>query len=407
MKRSILGQSTAIDLFAGCGGFSLGLKRAGFQHLGLVEWDQHACQTLRVNSDEQRLHWPVFETDVRIFDYARFGDGLDLLAGGAPCQPFSLGGRHRADQDGRNMFPEVFRAIRDLRPKVVMLENVRGLKRDSFRPYFNYIVSQLQMPHVAPFPGEDWKDHYLRCEQHRLSVRLADPVSTYTVQERTLHAPDYGVPQSRHRVIMIAIRDDLGVEWTYPEPTHSRDRMLWDQFVTGSYWDEFCLTPEPVPTRFVTSVKRLKTMVVPPDGKRWSTLRDAIAGLPDPADGVATPGFNFHYGIPGARVYAGHTGNPLDLPTKTIKAGDHGNPGGEHIMIKDDGTIRYFTVREAARLQSFPDAYRFTGSRTEAMRQIGNAVPVLLAETISCRLAEILLSAKRETQPARLAMATD
>lgn len=383
-------QVSSIDLFAGCGGLSLGLHRAGFQHVGLVEFNRHACQTLRWNREVFDLDWPVFERDVRALDYARFGDDVDLLAAGAPCQPFSLGGRHRADQDGRNMFPEVFRAVRELRPKAIMLENVRGLKRQSFLPYFNYILAQLRFPHVAPMEDEDWKDHYARIYQHQTSVRLSEPAATYTVSERTLHAPDYGVPQSRHRVIMIAVRDDLDMPWTYPEATHSQERLLWDQYVEESYWSEHQVKViEPSP-RFVPTITRLKQMIIPPEGKRWRTLRDAIRGLPEPQNGLDAHGFDFHAGIPGARVYLGHTGNPLDVPAKTIKAGDHGNPGGEHVMVKDDGSIRYFTVRETARLQTFPDTYRFAGSRTEAMRQIGNAVPVLLAETVGRQLVATL-----------------
>jgi DNA (cytosine-5)-methyltransferase 1 len=379
-----------MDLFAGCGGLSLGLHRSGFNHLGLVEYNRHACATLRLNGERLSLDWPVFETDVRAFDYDTFVDRVDLLAGGAPCQPFSLGGRHRADQDGRNMFPEVFRAIRALRPKMVLLENVRGLKRESFRPYFNYILSQLRTPHIAPREGEDWRDHYARVEAHQASVRLIDLSATYTVHERTLHAPDYGVPQSRYRVIMVAVRDDTADDWSYPEPTHTRERLLWDQFVTGEYWEDHGLTPLAPNPRLEPAVHRLKSMVVAPHGKRWLTLRDAIAGLPEPVNGVATPGYDFHIGIPGARVYVGHTGNSLDAPAKTIKAGDHGNPGGEHILIRDDGSLRYFTVRESARVQAFPDDYAFAGSRTEAMRQIGNAVPVTLAEVIGRQLRKTL-----------------
>lgn len=112
--------------------------------------------------------------------------------------------------------------------------------------------------------------------------------------------------------------------------------------------------------------------------------------LPEPFDGIPSSDWTFHIGIPGARLYKGHTGNALDKPAKTIKAGDHGNPGGEHVMLKDDGSIRYLTVRECARVQTFPDAYQFNGSRTEAMRQIGNAVPVSLAKTLTCSIREVL-----------------
>jgi DNA (cytosine-5)-methyltransferase 1 len=125
----------------------------------------------------------------------------------------------------------------------------------------------------------------------------------------------------------------------------------------------------------------------------WLTVRDAIGDLPDsekkPRSGIANHTFN-----PGARSYAGHTGSPLDEPAKTLKAGDHGVPGGENMLARVDGSVRYFTVREAARLQTFPDDYTFCGAWTEAMRQLGNAVPVRLAETVARSVAETLVTTR-------------
>jgi DNA (cytosine-5)-methyltransferase 1 len=103
-----------------------------------------------------------------------------------------------------------------------------------------------------------------------------------------------------------------------------------------------------------------------------------------------------HYYIPGARRYVGHTGSPLDEPAKTLKAGVHGVPGGENALLQPDGSVRYFTIREAARLQTFPDAFTFAGSWTESMRQIGNAVPVTLAEILAKGLKQTLKSSERK-----------
>ena len=119
---------------------------------------------------------------------------------------------------------------------------------------------------------------------------------------------------------------------------------------------------------------------------RWITVRDAISDLPDP-ERRPNSGVPNHVVNPGARSYPGHTGSPLDEPAKTLKAGDHGVPGGENMLARPDGSIRYFTVREAARLQTFPDDYVFQGAWSEAMRQLGNAVPVRLAETIARSVA--------------------
>src|SRR5205085_10372005 len=119
--------------------------------------------------------------------------------------------------------------------------------------------------------------------------------------------------------------------------------------------------------------------------------RDALMGLPPPYKTIAGGPVRNHRFQEGARSYAGHTGSPLDLPAKTLKAGDHGVPGGENMMVTDDGSVRYFTVRESARLQTFPDGYIFHGSWTETMRQLGNAVPVALAQLVASSVAEKLL----------------
>lgn len=121
------------------------------------------------------------------------------------------------------------------------------------------------------------------------------------------------------------------------------------------------------------------------------TVRDAISGLPTPAKSRTSeePGLN-HFFIPGAREYVGHSGSPLDEPSKTLKAGVHGVPGGENMLAMENGTVRYFTIRESARLQSFPDNFIFPGSWSESMRQIGNAVPVRLAELLARRLVSVL-----------------
>ena len=124
--------------------------------------------------------------------------------------------------------------------------------------------------------------------------------------------------------------------------------------------------------------------------ERWRTVRDALRGLPEPVDYVEHPSVLNHIGNPGARAYPGHTGSPLDEPAKTLKAGDHGVPGGENMLRRPDGTVRYFTVREAARLQGFPDTYRFSGAWTECLRQLGNAVPVDLAHAVAASVHEIL-----------------
>ncbi len=125
-------------------------------------------------------------------------------------------------------------------------------------------------------------------------------------------------------------------------------------------------------------------------GRPWRTVRDTIADLPRIRPGETSSKVNNHFLNRGARSYAGHTGSPWDEPAKALKAGDHGVPGGENTLRLDDGSVRYFSVRECGRLQTFPDDWTFEGSWTESMRQLGNAVPVLLAEVVAKRLAEVL-----------------
>jgi DNA (cytosine-5)-methyltransferase 1 len=140
-------------------------------------------------------------------------------------------------------------------------------------------------------------------------------------------------------------------------------------------------------------VAKLRQELFPLKTLPWRTVRDAIAGLPD-AESKAAASVPNHVFQPGARSYPGHTGSPMDLPAKTLKAGDHGVPGGENMMVRDDGSVRYFTVRESARIQTFPDGFRFHGSWTETMRQLGNAVPVLLAQRVASSVAEKLVVAE-------------
>lgn len=377
---------SSIELFTGAGGLALGLEQSGWHHSALIEWNEHACSTIHLN--ESLGHplakgWKLFRDDVRTVRYPELADQVEMVAGGPPCQPFSLGGKHRADRDERDMFPEAVRAVRELQPECFVFENVKGLLRQSFASYFRYIILQLSYPMLLRKTDEIWQSHLSRLERHDEGVQEAD--LSYKVVYRLLDAADYGVPQHRHRVFIVGFRSDLGREWSFPAPTHSLDRLLWDQWVTDRYWDEHEVLKRnrpTVPHRLSTRVHRLKADfgLLPPPGKRYRTVRDALRGLPDPLDKDHTVAN--HEFRSGARQYPGHTGSELDYPSKALKAGDHGVPGGENMIALPDGTCRYYTVRESARVQTFPDDYVFSGSWTEAMRQIGNAVPVELASAV-------------------------
>ncbi len=384
----------SVELFSGAGGLALGISRAGFEHLAVVEWDRQACETLRENQRRvKETHaWPIHECDVRAFDFRSLPEDVELLAGGVPCQPFSIGGKHLGHEDERNMFPQLMTAVRTLRPKAVLIENVRGLAQPSFARYFSYIELMLTYPDLVRKPGENWVDHRARLERYHTAGGFKG--LNYKVVHQVLNAADYGVPQKRERLFMVAIRADLGVEWDFPRATHSSDALLTSQYSSKEYWDNHGVSARQRPSPTPAAVNRLEYLERAPlliPRERWRTVRDAIQGLPSPAPkrSASEPDLT-HYLIPGARSYTGHTGSPLDEPAKTLKAGVHGVPGGENMLASPDGSVRYFTVRESSRLQTFPDEFMFTGSWTESMRQIGNAVPVELAHILALRLKSVL-----------------
>ncbi len=370
----------SLELFTGAGGLALGTHAAGFKHAALLDWNRDACTTLRENVRHDTVpgvsDWKIVEGDVRKCDYESFGP-VQLVAGGPPCQPFSIGGKHRGMDDGRDMIPEFIRAIREVQPAAFLFENVKGLIRKTFKNYLAYVELRLQHPEVPARDGDTWEDHLARLED--VHTRGGREGLHYRIVRRLINAADYGVPQTRERVFIVGFRNDLDTEWHFPEPTHARERLQYDQWVSGEYWETRGLERPAPPVRLSRAVSRL----FPPARKPWTTLRDSISDLPAPRPCREKPDALFHRFQPGARAYPGHTGSPLDRPAKTLKAGVHGVPGGENMIAFPDGTVRYLTVREAARVQTFPDAWRFTGSWTETMRQLGNAVPMQLAATLA------------------------
>ena len=373
----------SIELFAGAGGLGIGLHRAGFHPVKVVERDPYCCDTIREN--QKRVgsvvtDWLLEQGDVRKVDFTGYEGQVDLISGGPPCQPFSMGGKHKAYDDARDMFPQAIRAVREARPRAFVFENVKGLTRASFQNYFEYIQLQMRHPEVTARQDEDWVDHHARLEQHHTSG--SQEGLNYHLVTRLLNAANHGVPQRRERVIFVGFRSDFAEEWHFPREVHSADALIWDQYGDGSYWDRHRVARKDRPDRPALTA-RAERMGEKPAGVPWKTVRDAIADLPDPEhQPERSRQITNHRFQPGARSYAGHTGSPLDEPAKTLKAGVHGVPGGENMLLKPSGEVRYFTVRESARLQTFPDDYVFHGSWSETMRQLGNAVPVRLAEIV-------------------------
>lgn len=331
-----------LELFAGCGGLAKGLELAGFEHALLIEHNRQACDSLRLNFNPQ----VVRETDVKDVDFTNFSH-VDIVSGGPPCQPFSLGGLSRANYDRRDMFPQAIRAIAEIKPKGFLFENVKGLLRTKFAPYFSYIIDRLAFPDCRQIDGESWEEHSRRLREIASGGSYCGV--RYRVQHKLLNAADYGVPQIRERVFIVGIRDDLDCEWTWPAPTSP---MEWERM----------------------------------------SISEALGELPDPKDGANA--IEDHVFVGGARVYAGHTGSDVSRPSKTIKAGAHGVPGGENMLRFGDGSVRYMTVHEAKLIQTFPADFKVAGSWGEAMRQIGNAVPVKLAEIVGRQLRMTLERAR-------------
>ncbi len=401
---------TSLELFAGGGGMALGLHQAGFHHAALVEWEHKACLTLRSNAERwaaagaPTAGWTeaqVHQGDVRDYLGSESFPGLpeiDLIAGGPPCQPFSLGGLHAGTNDERNMFPAALSFVRELMPKFVVFENVPGLLRPGFLPYFEYVEEQLRWPTSPPIPGEPVESHLQRLHSRKTGPRE----SRYWVTRQVINSAELGVPQQRRRVFIIAVRRDLRDDPLpdHPiQPTRSEASLLYSQWVDHTYWAEHDVEPPPPnPSRITEDVIR-QLKIAEPQEQRWTTVRDATSGrlnveglngrLPDPVDGEEAPGWLNHVGIPGARSYPGHTGSDIDYPAKTIKAGVHGVCGGEAMTRYADGSLRYWTVRESARIQSFPDDYEFVGARSNAMRHIGNAVAVAVAKAVGQQLRHL------------------
>lgn len=376
----------SIELFTGAGGLALGTHLAGFEHAGVIEWNRSACDTLRANAEREAVPgiktWRILQADVREIDFKSFGK-VDLVAGGVPCQPFSLGGKHRGMTDERDMFPQFVRAVRELKPRAFIIENVKGLLRQTFRNYLAYVLLQLTYPELNRRPAETWGEHLRHLEELHTGGRNSG--LEYNVVFRLLNAANHGIPQTRERVFIVGFRADSERTWHFPEATHSFEALMRDQWVTGDYWKRHGVRrPREPPlraTRFLHGSEELIPL------RPWRTIRDAISDLPVPrAD--HEPGDVLNHRLnPGAKTYPGHTGSPLDLPSKTLKAGVHGVPGGENMILLPGGGIRYLTVREAARVQTFPDSWRFEGPWSEAMRQLGNAVPMDLARVVATSVA--------------------
>lgn len=310
---------TSLEICAGAGGQALGLERAGWDHVGLVEIESPACATLRLN----RPQWNVIEGDLFEFSGRDF-KGLDLLAGGVPCPPFSKAGKQLGHADERDLFPEAIRLVDEIQPRAVMLENVRGLLDSVFDEYRKGILDSLR--------------------------RLG-----YEAEWRLLNASDFGVPQLRPRVIFVAIRKDLAGNFEWPRPIGTRpptvgealhDLMAERGWRIAHRWKEWA--NDIAPTLVGGSKKHGGPDLGPTRAKRaWATLGVDGHGL---ADEAPEPDF-------------------IGLPR--------------------------LTSRMTARIQGFPDEWQFSGRKTSAYRQIGNAFPPPVAAAVGEQIIKCLEASAR------------
>ena len=255
----------SLEIFSGAGGLAKGLELAGFEHASFVEFNKDACASLRQNFNAET----VFHGDIAEYDLSQLSD-IDIVAGGPPCQPFSLGGKHKANEDSRDMFPYAIKAIEVLEPKAFFFENVKGLLRQTFAEYFEYIILRLTFPHEKILANEAWETHL-----NRLSKIDAQQYKglRYAVSYKLVNAADYGVPQKLERVVIIGTRADLGINWQHPSPLHSEDRLNWDKYVTGEYWSK-----HNIPAKSDHALRahlEAKYGIFPPEALPWETVRDA------------------------------------------------------------------------------------------------------------------------------------
>lgn len=318
---------SCIDLFSGAGGLSIGLKQAGWRPVFALDCDSAAAATYKANFPGI----PFFEGDVRKIDFTQWKGKVRLVAGGPPCQPFSVAGSQRAQADIRDMIPEFVRAVREVEPEVFLMENVAGLTTSRHRIYLENVKATLQS-------------------------------LGYEVRQAVLNAADYGVPQKRMRLILVGARQE---EFTFPRPTHgARGRR-----------------------GYVTAEEQLHDVPQDEPNKAIVTYAKKPVLRPSPWAGMLVNG----------------GGRPINLsgPSHTIPASAGGNrthildPNGiladYHSYLMDGGRprsgkvkgVRRLTVRESARLQTFPDEFVFKGKRSAMYRQVGNAVPPTLAAAVA------------------------
>ncbi|MBO4822895.1 MAG: DNA cytosine methyltransferase [Prevotella sp.] len=296
-----------VSLFSGAGGLDLGFIQAGHHIVWANDLFHDAVLTYRRNIGNH-----IVEKDISQISSDDIPD-CDIVIGGFPCQGFSVANTGRHEDDERNkLYLEMIRIIRDKAPKFFLAENVKGILSIGKGVVFQNILSDFRSLH-------------------------------YDVQYKLVNSADYGVPQKRFRVIIIGVRNDLGLHYQYPMPTHSKE-----------------------PSMFT---------------KKWVGAGEALEHFPDPDLPNNIPNHIYSKYKLNFNGYLGHRPIAYDQPAPTVTA--RGDDRGGVVILPHPNNLRRMTCRELATIQSFPDNYRFEGGISSIYRQIGNAVPPLLAKALA------------------------
>ena len=312
---------SSVEMCAGAGGQALGLDMAGYDHQALVEIEHDYCKTLRFNRPE----WNVVERSLTEFD-GRPYKGVDLLAGGLPCPPFSVAGKQLGKDDERNLFPDALRLVDECRPKAIMIENVRGFLDAVFEDYRTYLKGQLK--------------------------KLG-----YETDWRLLNASEFGVPQLRPRVVIVALKKGMADKFEWPAvAAHNPPTVgetLYD-LMTANGW---------------------------PGAKAWRDRANEIAPTV----------------VGGSKKHGGPDLGPTRARAAWATLGVNGKTIADEPPERDFVGMPRLTVRMVARLQGFPDSWQFAGRKTKAYRQVGNAFPPPVARAVAAQIKGVLSANSKST----------
>ena len=328
---------TVLELFAGAGGLAVGMEKAGLKCVALNEIDKHACETLKVN----RPNWKVLEGDIKNFNFSEYHNQVDVVTGGFPCQAFSYAGKRLGFEDARGtLFYEFARVVKEVNPPICIGENVKGLlNHDSGKTLLGMIS-------------------------------ILDEIGYNVVPVQVLKAINFKVPQKRERLILVGIRKDISVKYEYPKP-YNKIYNLSDALKKGELFDTN--VPKSVGAKYPESKKTVLDLV-PPKGY-WRDLPVEIQ--------KEFMGASFYLG-------GGKTGMARrigwDEPCLTLTC----SPAQKQTERCHPDETRPFTVREYARIQTFPDDWKFSGPIAQQYKQIGNAVPVNLGREVGYSIIKFL-----------------